>query len=92
VASREPCLGPLRHKGPKRYGGPRPANQRKHERDQQRRERVARQVTQERLAELADLNIRKLQEIEAGQTNILVTTTVRLHRALGCSWGALMPD
>jgi transcriptional regulator with XRE-family HTH domain len=39
-----------------------------------RRERLARDFTQERLAELADLNPRTLQKIEAGQTNILVTT------------------
>jgi transcriptional regulator with XRE-family HTH domain len=55
-----------------------------------RRERVARQVTQERLAELADLNIRTLQKIEAGQTNVLITTTVRLQKALGCDWNELM--
>jgi transcriptional regulator with XRE-family HTH domain len=56
-----------------------------------RRERVARSVTQERLAELADLNIRTLQKIEAGETNILITTALRLQRALGCAWTALMP-
>jgi transcriptional regulator with XRE-family HTH domain len=47
-----------------------------------RRERVARKITQERLAELADLNIRTLQKIEAGQTNILVTTAMRLRQGL----------
>ena len=55
-----------------------------------RRERIARKVTQEKLAELADLNIRTLQKIEAGQTNILVTTAIRLREALGCPWDALM--
>lgn len=55
-----------------------------------RRERIARKITQEKLAELADLNIRTLQKIEAGQTNILVTTAMRLHAALGCSWDELM--
>ncbi len=55
-----------------------------------RRERVARQMTQERLAELADLNIRTLQKIEAGQTNILITTASRLQKALGCRWDILM--
>jgi transcriptional regulator with XRE-family HTH domain len=55
-----------------------------------RRERMARKITQEKLAELADLNIRTLQKIEAGQTNILVTTAVRLRRALGCPWDALL--
>ena len=56
-----------------------------------RRERMVRNVTQERLAELANLNIRTLQKIEAGQTNILVTTAMRLRSGLGCSWDALMP-
>lgn len=55
-----------------------------------RRERMARRVTQERLAEMADLNIRTLQKIEAGQTNILITTAARLRDSLGCSWDALM--
>ena len=57
-----------------------------------RRERVARKITQEKLAEDADLNIRTLQKIEAGQTNILVTTAMRLRAALGCSWDALIGD
>ena len=57
-----------------------------------RRERVARKITQEKLAEDADLNIRTLQKIEAGQTNILVTTAMRLRAALGCSWASLMGD
>ncbi len=55
-----------------------------------RRERMARQVTQEKLAELADLNIRTLQKIEAGQTNILITTAMRLRAALRCPWESLM--
>jgi DNA-binding XRE family transcriptional regulator len=50
---------------------------------------MARKVTQEQLAELADLNIRTLQNIEAEQTNILVTTAMRLARALGCELDAL---
>ena len=57
-----------------------------------RRERVARKITQERLAEFADLNIRTLQKIEAGQTNILVTTALRLRKGIGCAWDALMPE
>lgn len=47
-------------------------------------------MTQERLAELADLNIRTIQKIEAGQTNILITTAKRIQKALGCSWDKLM--
>lgn len=56
-----------------------------------RRARVSRGVTQERLAEQADLNPRTLQKIEAGQTNILITTAMRLQAALGCPWDELMP-
>ena len=56
-----------------------------------RRERMARGMTQERLAEAADLNVRTLQKIEAGQTNILVTTLIRLCRALDCSSAAILP-
>ena len=54
-----------------------------------RRERVAAGLTQEKLAELADLNIRTLQSIEAGEMNLLVTTAFRIHGALGCEWDAL---
>jgi DNA-binding XRE family transcriptional regulator len=54
-----------------------------------RRERTARKMTQERLAELADLNIRTVQKIEAGEVNILITTAIRLQRALGCAWDKL---
>ena len=57
-----------------------------------RRERVSRNVTQERLAELADLNIRTIQKIEAGETNILLTTAHRIQRALKCPWESLMPS
>ncbi len=49
-----------------------------------RRERVARCITQEKLAEAADLNPRTVQKIEAGTTNILVTTAIRLQRAINC--------
>jgi transcriptional regulator with XRE-family HTH domain len=55
-----------------------------------RRERISRSITQEKLAELADLNIRTLQKIEAGQTNILVTTAMRLRKALDCRWDDLV--
>lgn len=50
---------------------------------------MARKLTQERLAELADLNIRTLQKIEAGEINILITTAIRLARGLGCGLDAL---
>ena len=55
-----------------------------------RRERTARNITQEKLAEKADLNIRTLQKIESGQLNILVTTAARIQRALSCPWEKLM--
>ena len=55
-----------------------------------RRERMAREITQEQLAERADLNIRTLQRIEAGETNILLTTAARLRSAVGCKWTDLM--
>jgi transcriptional regulator with XRE-family HTH domain len=52
---------------------------------------VARGLTQARLAELIDLNIRNVQKIEAGETNILVTTMIRICRALKCSSDKLLP-
>jgi transcriptional regulator with XRE-family HTH domain len=55
-----------------------------------RRVRMARKITQEKLAELVDLNIRTIQKIEAGHVNILLTTVLRLQKALGCSWGDLL--
>ena len=55
-----------------------------------RRERMAAEITQERLAEKADLNIRTLQSIEAGELNILVTTAARIQKTLGCDWNKLM--
>jgi transcriptional regulator with XRE-family HTH domain len=54
------------------------------------RERVARGLTQEKLAELIDVNSRTIQKIEAGKLNILLTTILRLQKALGCSWDSLM--
>jgi Uncharacterized protein conserved in bacteria len=56
-----------------------------------RRARVARQITQESLSEKADLNIRTLQKIEAGETNILITTVMRLRQGIGCDWQELFP-
>ncbi len=56
-----------------------------------RRERLAQNLTQQRLAELVDLNIRNLQKIEAGETNVLVTTLVRLRHALNCAADKLIP-
>ena len=55
-----------------------------------RRERMRQKMTQERLAELVELNVRTIQKIEAGQTNILVTTLIRFQTALKCGWGRLL--
>ena len=51
---------------------------------------MCRKITQEKLARLVDLNICTIQKIEAGHMNILLTTVLRLRKALGCSWEALM--
>jgi transcriptional regulator with XRE-family HTH domain len=57
-----------------------------------RRARVRRKITQEGLAERADLNLRTVQRIEAGETNILITTAMRLRRGIGCPWKELLPE
>ena len=55
-----------------------------------RRERTSKGLTQEKLAELVDLNIRTVQKIEAGHTNILLTTVIRFQKALDCAWERLL--
>ena len=57
-----------------------------------RRIRTSSGMTQERLAELADINARNVRRIEAGELNLLITTVARIRRALGCSWDELVPD
>ena len=56
-----------------------------------RRERVRKGLTQDELAEKADIATRNLQKIEAGEINILVTTAFRIQLALQCSWKRLAP-
>jgi transcriptional regulator with XRE-family HTH domain len=56
-----------------------------------RRLRVARGMTQERFAELTNLNPRNVRKIEAGETNVLVTTLVRIRKVLRCSADQLLP-
>jgi transcriptional regulator with XRE-family HTH domain len=56
-----------------------------------RRERNRTGMTQERLSELADLSLRNVQRIEAGEINVLMTTVVRLRKAIGCSAEKLLP-
>ncbi len=48
-------------------------------------------MTQQELAEAAELSLRSIQRIEAGQLNVLMTTIVRLRSALGCSADGLLP-
>jgi transcriptional regulator with XRE-family HTH domain len=55
-----------------------------------REQRKAAKLTQERLAELADLSPRTVQKIEAGRLNILVTTLRRLRTGIGCSYQDLL--
>ncbi len=55
-----------------------------------RRERYARGLTQQQFAESVDLNIRTVQKIEAGDINILLTTLLRIQRALRCRWSKLV--
>ena len=51
---------------------------------------MRRGLTQEKLAELVDLNIRTVQKIEAGSVNILLTTVLRFRKALNCEWESLL--
>ena len=55
-----------------------------------RRVRTERGMTQERLAELAALNVRNVQRIEAGEFSGLIGTIRRLRSALKCSWEDLL--
>jgi predicted transcriptional regulator len=57
-----------------------------------RRERCALGLTQDELAERAEIATRNLQKVEAGELNILLTTVLRIQLALECSWKALMPS
>lgn len=51
--------------------------------------RMAARITQENLAEKADLSRRYIQEIEAGSKSPTVNSVVRLKKALHCSWDEL---
>lgn len=59
--------------------------------DNIRRERIVKKLSQQRLAELADLNIRSFQRIEAGEVDVLLTTVIRIQKALGCPLEKLIP-
>lgn len=56
-----------------------------------RRERVRKGLTQEQLAEQAQIATRNLQKVEGGEINILLTTAVRIQLALRCPWKRLAP-
>ena len=55
-----------------------------------RRLRSAAGLTQSKLAEAADVELRTFQKFEAGEINLPLTTLYRVRRALGCSWQALL--
>jgi transcriptional regulator with XRE-family HTH domain len=55
-----------------------------------RRIRTAQGMSQERLAELVDLNVRNIQRIEAGEITVLISTAKRLRDAMKCSWTKLL--
>lgn len=59
--------------------------------DNIRRERLAKTISQQQLAEMADLNIRNVQRIEAGELDVLLTTVVRIRKALDCTLERLVP-
>lgn len=55
-----------------------------------RRLRVEAGLTQARLAEMADVELRTEQKWEKGEINPPSTTVVRVQRVLGCGWEELM--
>jgi len=57
-----------------------------------RRERVRKGMTQDDLAERAEIATRNLQKIEAGQINVLLTTAFRIQLGLRCPWKRLAPS
>ena len=46
-------------------------------------------LTQEKLAEKADISLRYVQQLEAGQRNPSIPTVVRLRKVLNCSFDDL---
>jgi len=55
-----------------------------------RRLRSEANLTQAKLAEKVEIELRTLQKFEAGGINIPLFTLVRLRRALNCSWDDLL--
>lgn len=54
--------------------------------------RKAAKLTQEGLAEAAELDPRALQKIEAGEVDSQISTLARLQHALVCDWDAILPQ
>ena len=54
--------------------------------------RKQRNMTQEKLAEYADISVRYLQRIETGTANPGIHVVYRIHCALKCKWEALLQD
>jgi transcriptional regulator with XRE-family HTH domain len=55
-----------------------------------RRLRVGMKLTQERLAEDADLALRYIQEIEAGEKGPSLAALLRIRKVLRCRWDNLL--
>jgi transcriptional regulator with XRE-family HTH domain len=55
-----------------------------------RRERTSHRISQEKLAKLAQLNVRTIVKIEAGELNIRTETIERIQRAIGCALSRLV--
>lgn len=49
-------------------------------------------LTQERVAELAGIDTRSLQRVEAGEWNISIDYLDKLRQALGCRWADVVAD
>ena len=52
--------------------------------------RLRRKLTQEKLAEAVDVDLRSLQRIEAGSWNMTVDYLARFQRVLCCRWRELI--
>jgi len=48
-------------------------------------------MSQQKLSELADLDLRTIQRIEAGKIDVLLRTIDKIRKALNCEWNDLLP-